>query len=532
MSAPGYSNPPGWYSRFILEPLGLNKENDVVFWLIFLFGGLLLCSFWYSQGNIWIALSSLLLVSVVVLTILRADYSLYLLLFSVIIFEQFRIPGFDFFPSHVSYFSSITEIPYFSYLPLNIFSALELHFLLICFSTFLMLSLKFGPRWRPIPAAIPYTIFLTTIIGAIVYGIQKSGSISIALWESRAILYFLLLYFMVPQIIQSKRQIRALFWILITAVSIKALYLVYWYINSGYLQGNSHMLIGSENALFLVTMLVMGISVISISVKDKQKWVLLALLPFVLIGFYAVAAEVAYFSLAVSIAVFCFLVPATARKRFILLISPFLIAVVVYSAIFTGSNEWVDLRKEQAKIESMWKKAEQFFADVDSKLYQEVKLYNISDLLRESPIIGTGFGYKAEHKVVSTDVLTVREKIPQNQSLWLLLKAGIPGLLAFTFLFTTYLAKAVKLLSSVTDPYLGIILRVIVVVVVYQLIIQFFEPQLLYYRSMIFLGCLMGLYPAINKTTFKKTGTANKSKAKQNRLEGRAVNNKISKTFN
>ena len=531
MSTTGYSKSPNWYSRFILEPLGLNKENDLVLWLLLLFGGLLLFSFWYSQGDIWVAFSSVLLMSMVVLTILRVDYSLYLLLFSVIIFEQFHIQGFDFFISHVAYFSSTTEIPYSSYFPLDIFSPFELHFLLICFSTLLMLSLKVGFRWRSIPVALPFTIFLAIIFAAVVYGTQKSGSVYAVFWESRALLYFMLLYVIVPQIIQSKRQIRTLFWILIIAISVKTLYLVYWYSRSGYMQADSSLLVGSENSLFIVTLVIMGISTIVIKVNDNQKWVLIGLLPFLLIGCYAVAAEAAYFSLAVSIGIFCFLIPAAAFKKMILLVSPLLIAVVLYSALFTGNKSGVDLVKGQAKLESAWTKVEQFFADIDTKLYEEVKQYKVSEVLEENPFFGTGFGYNTEHKVASIDVLTVREKIPQNQSLWLLLKVGVLGLLAFFVLFTTYLIKAVKLLSRVTDVYLAIVLRVIVIVVVFQLIILFFEPQLVYYRSMIFLGCLVGMFPAISQMTFEQAKTANKSKIEKSGLEERTVSNKITKIF-
>lgn len=532
MSTTGYSKYPNWYSRFVLEPLGLNKENDLVLWLILFFGGGLLFSFWYSQGNIWVAFSSVLLMSMVVLTILRVDYSLYLLLFGVIIFEQFHIPGFDFFIPPDAYFSSIAEIYYPFYLPLGGLSIFELHFLIICFSTFLMLSVKGVVQWRAIPAAVPYMIFLLTIIAAIVYGIQKIGNVSAAFWEARAILYFMLLYATVPQIIQSKRQIRTLFWILITAVSVKTLYLVYWYNRSGYLQADSSVVFGSEHSLLIVTFVMMGLSTIVINIKDNQKWVLIGVLPFLLIGFYALASEAAYFSLAVSIGIFCFLIPAAALKKIILLVSPFLFAVVLYSALFNGNKKGIDLVKEQAKLETAWGNLEQFFADGDTKLKEEVKQYRVSEVLEENPFIGAGFGYTAEHKAASTDVLAVKEKIPQNQGLWLLLKVGILGLLAFIVLFMTYLTKAVKLLFSITDAYLANVLRVIVIVVFYQLVILFFEPQLVYYRSMIFLGCLMGLFPAIRQMTCDQTKTVNKSKIEKSSLEERAVSNKISKVFN
>lgn len=532
MSTTGYSKSQNWYSRFILKPLGLNEENDLVLWLLLLFGGLLLLSFWYSQGDIWVAFSSVLLMSMLVLTILRVDYSLYVLLLGVILFEQFHVQGFDFLISHDAYFRSATNIPFFSYLPVEILSLFELHFLLICVSMLLMHLLNVGSRWRSIPAARSYTIFLVIIFAAVVYGIQKSGSVYAVFVESRALFYFMLLYIAVPQIIQTKRQIRTFFWILITAVSIKTLFVVYWYNRSGYMQGDSNMLFGSENTLFILTLVVLGLSFIVVRVKDYQKWFLIALMPLLVIGYYAVAATAAYIALAVTVGVFCFLIPAAALKKMILLVSTFLIAVILYSALFTGNKSGGGLVNGQAKLESAWTKVKQTFADVDTKLYEEAKQYKVSEVLVENPFVGTGFGYAAEYKVASTNVLTVREKIPHNQILWLLLKVGILGLLAFIVLFLTYLTKAFKLLSRVIDTYLAIVLRVIVIVVVYQLIMLFFEPQLVYYRSMIFLGCLMGMFPAISQITFEQTESVNKSKIEKSRLEERAVSSKISRVFN
>jgi hypothetical protein len=87
--------------------------------------------------------------------------------------------------------------------------------------------------------------------------------------------------------------------------------------------------------------------------------------------------------------------------------------------------------------------------------------------------------------------------IPHNQILWVFVKMGALGFFAFWFYFNSVAGKANQLFHRINDPYLKAVMLMITLSVINQMVVSFFDLQLTYYRNMLYLGCLVGMIPAI-----------------------------------
>lgn len=104
------------YQRVLLSPLGLDKDNSAVLWILLLFASMLSAGMYYFDGNVALVTGILYLTFVLLLSLFRIDYSLYLFIFTVLLFEQFAIPGFPAITHDVSFFSNLKEISYVPFL--------------------------------------------------------------------------------------------------------------------------------------------------------------------------------------------------------------------------------------------------------------------------------------------------------------------------------------------------------------------------------------------------------------------------------
>ena len=92
---------------------------------------------------------------------------------------------------------------------------------------------------------------------------------------------------------------------------------------------------------------------------------------------------------------------------------------------------------------------------------------------------------------------SLRDYIPHNQILWVVVKTGGLGFFLFWLFFNSFAFQGAYTLMRLQDPYLKALCLMITVAVINQMVVSYFDLQLTYYRNMIYLGCLLGLMPAI-----------------------------------
>jgi hypothetical protein len=487
------------YQRALLTPLGLDRDNSFVIWILLLFASMMAAGMYYFDGNVALVTGILYLTFILFLSVFRIDYSFYLFIFTVLLFEQYAIPGFSTFTHDVSFFNNLKEISYVPYFHHGMISPFEIHIMFLTIALLLHIAIRKDFTLKPISVWGAFLVFFVCLVLAFLNGMRTGGDFMIALWEVRALFYLCLMYLIVPQILDSKKQITVLFWVIIIGVTIKALQGAARFVDLGFTTGGFDVLTNHEDPVFMITLFVLLIGFLLYKTGHKQKLWLLASLLIFFVGFYVAQRRATYGSLIVSITAILVLLPALKRIQFLKYFLPVLSILLIYGFVF-----WNDANSPAGRPVQMIKSAfvepdmETNFRDYSSNLYRDNENYNLAQTVVNNTVLGTGFGNKYEQPIPLVYIrFTLRDYIPHNHMYWILIKMGAVGFFAFWFFFNCFVAKGTQVFIRLDDPYLKVITLVIVIAVINQMVVSFYDLQLTYYRSMIYLGCLMGLLPVI-----------------------------------
>lgn len=475
--------------------------------------------FWgllYFEGQVGVLLFVFYIFTVAFLSVLRLDFSLYLLIACVLIFDQYAIPGFSPLTHEARFFNNIKEIPYLPFFDAGVLNTIEIHLALLLAGLFIHASVRRDFYLRAIPVWVPFLLFAGSLIFSFVYGMRGGGDFLIALWEVRALIYLCLLYLIVPQIITTREQLTTLVWIFIIGISFKALQGVGRFVQLGFTTGGYQVLTNHEDPVFAVTLFILLLGLLVFRVRNRQLfWLFVLLLP-LLLGFYVAQRRATYASLMVAISAFILLLPLLERRLFLKFFLPALAGILFYGALFWNSSATIGTPVQMVKSGIVKPDAETNYRDYHSNLYRDYENYNLAKTAVNNPIFGTGFGKRYEQPIPLVNIrFPLRDYIPHNQIIWVLVKTGTIGFFAFWFFFNAFVARGTLILNRLEDPYLKAVIIFVLIAVINQMVVSFFDLQLTYYRNMIYLGSLMGLLPAIERLGSERTdGTRLPVKAK------------------
>lgn len=487
-----------FFRRFLLEPFGLDAENKIIFWLALFFLALFGVGLILTAGDVLFVAFICYMTLVFVLSFIRIDLSLYLFMASVMFLDQYPIPNFPSYTEKLNFFSNLKEIDYIPYFHTGMFSPAEMHLAFLTISLLLYSILKLNIRFKPIPAPLPYVGFFGVMMFAMAFGISRGGDFLVSLWEVRALFYLALIVILVSQIISTKEQIKNLVWIFIAGSAFKAFQGVLRFIEMGFTTGGFEVLTNHEDAVFIVTILLLLIGFIIYGVRNGQRKLIMLLMPVILLGFYVAQRRASYASLIVSIAVLLVILDSRRRVTFLKYFIPVAIGLFIYGAVFWNSNSTIARPVQLIKSGVEKPDLETNAADYYSNLYREIENYNLAQTVVNNPVLGVGFGNVYEQPIPLVNIrFPLMDYIPHNQILWVFVKMGAVGFFAFWFYFNSVAAKANQLFHRLEDPYLKAVMMMITLSVINQMVVSFFDLQLTYYRNMLYLGCLIGMIPAI-----------------------------------
>lgn len=450
-----------------------------------------------SQGNLIAGVAFLAAVVVIGVSWYRLDWGFNLFAATVLLCDQFTIPGFEPFTYKISYFLNLKENPYLPPLSAGVINPLELHLLLLFAVWFFVAAARGRVAIRRVPAAAAVILFFGSVGWSLWYGLSNGGEILPALWEVRALSYFGLVYFLVPQIYTTKPQIAGLLAVCIAAISFKAFQGISRFIRLGFTFYGLPTLTNHEDPVFFATLMVLVVALVLFGARCRQRTALLLLLLPLTVGFITAQRRAAYASTIAMSAAFVVLLPSRERRLLVTSSLPVLVLLGIYGfAGWDSEGKWagpVRLFKSGLTTDKETS-GERYY----SNLYRDIEKYDLAQTVRKSPLGGRGFGNKYDMPIELVPIpFLLRDYIPHNQVLWLLVKMGAAGFFFFWLFVDTYLFEGAGLLLRLRDPYLRAVCAMAIVAILNQIVASYYDLQLTYYRNMVYLGILMGLLPAL-----------------------------------
>jgi hypothetical protein len=350
-----------------------------------------------------------------------------------------------------------------------------------------------------IPLGTLIGLFIAWVIIGLANGIRAGGNLTVAMWELRGLFYLIFMYLFVPQIIRTREQLHTLLYVCIAGISVKAFIGAGRFTLLGFTMGGHDTLLNHEDPLLIFTLLAFLGALILFRVRTRQKVILLLLAVPLLLGFYSGNRRAAYASMAASLAAFVLMLPRREAYRVAFVAGPLLVLLVLYTAAFWNSDSKIATPLKQIKS-GIVEDEEVSERNYYSNLYRKIEEYNLAVTLQHSIAAGIGFGTKYEQPLaLVTITYSLRDYMAHNNVIWLFVKTGVIGFFLFWLLLDGYAARVAGLLGQLQDPYLRAVAIFIVVAVLNQISAAYFDLHLVRYRTMIYLGLLMGLLPVIEE---------------------------------
>lgn len=360
-------------------------------------------------------------------------------------------------------------------------------------------------RWRGGALHLPMGLLALAVVWGVLHGALRGGNWTMAMQETQALFHFILVYIAVALLLERPAQARALVWTVIGAVALRAT-VIWW--NAGALLrfdlSYVDTVTGHEDALFLVSLLLLWALLRLYRTGRAQRLVLDALLVPILGAFIFTKRRVGLVALLLIVPYLPALLDWRRARRAIGagLVGAALLSA--YVAAFWNSESVVGLPVRMLQSVGQVRGDSR---DASSNRYRIVEEMLLLIDVRGHAFRGKGFG----HEYLTTwQSLADRPEgelgrglfvgkdptlryITHNQVLWLWLKAGIPGLVAFFFLVAMVAAQGTRLARSLRNPYYRALALLAVCAMGVQVIASNFDMGLTGFRNLGYLGALLGL---------------------------------------
>ncbi len=451
-----------------------------------------------TAGNVMATSAVVVALAIVFLSFYRVDLSFYLFIGMVLLFDQFIVVPFgDPITDAVHYFDNLKQMPFLPAFSEGVMNPLEIQLALMLFGMFLALAAKRTLPVQSVPMWGLALVFLLSLLSSLAYGLATNGDLLPALWEIRALFYFLLLYFLVPQIIQTRQQINVLLWIFVIVIAVKDLQGTVRFAALGFRFQENPCLTNHEDPVFTVDLVMFLIALAILGMRVRIRTILTSLLPVFLLGFYAGNRRAAYAGFMVCLFVLLVVLQKSERRRLLRFLIPAFVFVICYSAVFWNNAGRLGSPVQMIKSGIFEDKADDG-SHYSSNLYRKLERFDLASTVRKSPLVGTGFGKKYEQPIPLVPIpFPLRDWIPHDEILWLVVKTGAIGFFVFCLFINGLLFETSSISASIKDPFLKALCILIAVAIVNQVVVSYFDLQLTYYRNMVFLGTLCGLIPTV-----------------------------------
>lgn len=342
---------------------------------------------------------------------------------------------------------------------------------------------------------VPYLIFLGAVLMGEVHGLMNGGDFNKSLWELRPQIYGFIAFVAATLLIRNRDDILALAVIAAAAIVVKGVVGdVRYFLVLNHNLGAHETVLGHEDSYFLALLPMATIATL-IWTGWTRTVSLLALLS--LVALAALLANERRAGMAalgggiVTIALLAIRFHATRRKRILVLTIIAVILAVAFLIVFWNvQNGLVGqfVRPVRSQFDPTYR-------DYLSNIYRQAENLNLQLSFQTNRVIGMGFGMPFLTVLTQADISNIYplwNYIPHNTLLWVGVRMGMVGSVAFWGLFGTAILEVCRSISVQRDRVVLVMVTIAGAAVVSQLFVAYADLQLESYRNMIFVGMIFG----------------------------------------
>jgi len=456
-----------------------------------------------GKDNIALPLALLIGVLTPILVWRYPRLALYVTFVAVCLFEMAQTPYADALTDRIPFFWNVNTI-FQTYAHMNVKAVpvnLMEFFILTAGVCSVLRSVYSGTGRVRLGALIwPIAGYMAFVGLAWVNGILSGGDFKISLTEVRSQFYFLLAYLMAVNLIQERRQLGVLMWTMVICVGIKGI--LYTFRRYVTLAGQSlpDQGVGSHEEAFFFNAFVVLLLVLALcGVQKKLRYLMFALLPFVVLGNLATnrRAGTAALLLVIPIMLLAAYRALPERRLLIALVTLCIIGgFSIYYPVFRNSGSL--LGQPARAIQSQFQPDPR---DASSNAYRDAENADLMATIRLSPVQGYGYGKRMLHAVPIADISKTYEWwdiMTHNQILWVWMRVGSVGFFAFWMMISAIIIYACQMLQDIrVDNESKAVSLFAALIVCMLLIFGLLDLQLSNARDMLFTGFWIGTVAAL-----------------------------------
>lgn len=348
---------------------------------------------------------------------------------------------------------------------------------------------------------VPFLLFLLCVAAGAFYGYVTGGSLKIIVVELRPFVYLFESYLIACNLVTRKSHVRIFFWFVIIAAGVRALQGIYIYLKLHGQLGNSTLMSHEESCFFVGLLLL--VMLLSLHHRYKpQLYAALCVLPFVVVTLVLNDRRAEYVAFIAGLgAAWALMFVLKPRRRkalaFILLVSAVL--VTGYALLFASSTS--SFAGPARSIVAVFSPSETDTRDTDSNLYRTIENGDLKYTISHNNFwFGLGFGKPYFQPVPLTSVFQAIGSadlyygyVPHNTIYWVWMRLGAIGFLAFWYLIGSIIVYGSLTARQLHNRYLQMAAIYVISMIIVEIIVAFADYQLFLYRSVIYVGLLVGL---------------------------------------
>ncbi len=370
--------------------------------------------------------------------------------------------------------------------------------------------------------------FMGAVLWGVLHGLQVGGSFRLIVLEIRPFEYLFYAYVLAYNLVTTKRQIIAFFWVVIAGAGIKAMqamYIVYGMLHGS--RGSLNEIMAHEDSFFWVALVLLAVLFLLQYRYRAQLRVAWLIVPFALIAVYDNNRRADYVALIIGAVAAWVVVIVKAAKpsdRLKHIISLATMAVLAAGYILIFSHVSGALGAPARGVISVVSPSATDLRDQLSNLY---RVYENTDLLytfHQSPLLGWGYGRDFLQPMPLPNILVTDPYyllVPHNTILWVLMSLGVVGFAALWYFFGSLIVRGCQYARQIRDPYLQLVAIYVVAIAIMEVVVAYADYQLFFYRNVIYIGLLAAILARLPLIDAEQT-KREREREEQERIEREA----------